>query len=278
MAPRPGHDQTRSMTEPSILPRLAALAAERPIALFLDVDGTLLDIAPEPDQVIVPAGLRQVLEGLERDLGGALALVSGRAVPDLDRLFDPVLLPAAGVHGASLRLSRDGEARWVAPPPDLDHARRAVAAFVAAHPGTRFEDKTASVVLHYRGRPEAGEAAGTLVGALAGEDDRLEALSGKMVWEIRPRGVDKGEALDRFLATAPFAGRLPVFAGDDVTDLAGFDAARRHGGQAILVGDPEGGDLSDRVPGAWTVADPAAFRALLADFAAMLRRMREAAA
>lgn len=227
-------------------------------ALFLDVDGTLLDIAESPDKVRVPRALRAALESLHRRLGGALALVSGRPVDDLDRLFAPLLLPACGGHGAHWR-ARAGEplchetAATLAAP-----VRERLHALARAHAGILTEDKGSSFALHYRAAPAAGQSLAAALHGLLSEPEGagLRLLPGKMVFEVIAHGGDKAQAIRRFLEVAPFAGRRPLFIGDDVTDEPALAMMPGLGGLALAVGRP--------LPGASAVfADAAAVRAAL---------------
>ncbi|MBW8271417.1 trehalose-phosphatase [Caldovatus sp. SYSU G05006] len=203
-------------------------------ALFLDFDGTLVEIAPVPDAVRVPPGLLPVLDRLARRLEGALAVVSGRPIADLDR-FLPLPIVKVGDHGATLRLGPAAPAigpNLPLPPP----AWRARAADLAARfPGMLLEDKAHGFVLHYRlAGPEAGEAARALLSALVAEDPaRFTLLSARKAWEVRPRGVSKASAVAALMARPPFAGRVPVFIGDDATDEEGMAAARAAGGLGL---------------------------------------------
>jgi trehalose 6-phosphate phosphatase len=204
-------------------------------ALFLDLDGTLLEIEATPTAVRVEPPLRRLLAALEQALGGALALVSGRAVPDLDRLLAPLSLPCAGQHGLEWR-GADGVLRHHPVVPIPDEIPRALAAFAEAHPGIVFEAKGASWALHFRQRPEVGRAAAALVtrlGTAAGS--AWEVLHGKMAVELRPATVDKGVGIDRLRERPPFAGRRPVFLGDDWTDEDGFRTVNDLGGVSIAV-------------------------------------------
>jgi trehalose 6-phosphate phosphatase len=235
-----------------------------PCALFLDVDGTLLDIAGSPAAVIVPDGLRATLQSLHHRLGGALALVSGRPIEDLDRLFAPLCLPAAGAHGAQWRL-RAGEAVGrKAGKPLPGEVRRRLLALAGAHDGVLAEDKGTSLALHYRAAPAARAAllAG-LEEILAGpEGVELRFLPGKMVFEVLTGGYDKAAAVERLLAEAPFAGRRPIFVGDDVTDEPALAAMPALGGLAFSVGR--------LLPGAAAVfGSPEALRSALASAAGM---------
>jgi trehalose 6-phosphate phosphatase len=201
------------------------------------VDGTLIEIAPTPDTVRVPRGLPRLLGHLHDRMGGALALVSGRPIAEIDRLFAPVLLPAAGVHGAEIRLHGPIE-RMAGGFEDGAAVRAAVAAFAAAHPGLRVEDKGAALALHYRGAPALERPVDHFAAALA-RQFRLHLQAGKCVAELKASPSTKGDALRRMMAAAPFAGRVPVMVGDDLTDEHGFEAARALGGLALRVGAAE---------------------------------------
>jgi trehalose 6-phosphate phosphatase len=207
-------------------------------ALFLDVDGTLLHIAPRPQDVRVDDALIGLLEKLHAALGGALALVSGRPLREVDALIAPLLLPASGQHGVERRdaLGNLHEHGQPAPPA----AGRRLAAFASAHPGLILEDKGASLALHYRLVPELAGFVQAEMGDLALELGRdWQALPGKMVCELKPAALDKGSSVCQFMAEPPFRGRLPVFVGDDVTDEYGFEAVNRIGGCSIKVGPGE---------------------------------------
>lgn len=218
-------------------------------ALFLDFDGTLVAIAAQPELVTVPEGLVPLLSRLSTALGGALAIVSGRKMSDLDAYLAPLALPSAAEHGAAQRLA-DGRLVQLARPP-LQGVIRVMLALASEHPGLRVEVKTAAVALHYRHAPEqASLCLETLVEAIK-LTPGIELLHGKFVLEVKPVGVSKGSAIDIFMSHPPFAGRTPVFVGDDTTDEAGFLAVQALGGTGIKVG-----------PGATTAhlhcSDPAA--------------------
>lgn len=207
-------------------------------ALFLDIDGTLLDIARTPDAVVVPDELKNSLEKLRDELGGALALVSGRSLAVIDSLFAPLKGAAIGCHGVEVR-GADGKVAALAPPmPDW------VTAFfrglAASHSGVLLEDKHYVLSLHYRLAPEAR---GDLHAALEKERDRLAAanislLEGKAVIDARPRGVDKGVGVRALLQQSPFHGRHVLFGGDDVTDQDVFQILPQIGGSGFSVGKP----------------------------------------
>lgn len=204
-------------------------------ALFLDFDGTLIDLAPQPEAIVVPAGLVSTLRILSDYLDGALALISGRPIEQIDRFLQPLHLPVAGVHGAERR-SGGGDVTLLATHP-LQRVEQAAAALVARHPGLRMERKRGSLALHYRLAPELEplclQAMEEAVAASAG----LTLLRGKMVVEAKPHCATKGRAIEAFLQEAPFAGRTPVFVGDDFTDETGFATVQRLHGVGIKVGE-----------------------------------------
>lgn len=207
-------------------------------AILLDVDGTLLDIAPTPQAVYVPETLRQSLAMLRGRVGGALALVSGRPIADLDSLFTPLRLPAVGGHGAEFRPLAEGgavEKRAVM----LDPAFREDLANIAArHSGVIVEDKGYSIALHYRTVPKQGISLIHDVkhACIAWHDRSIEMLTGKAVIEIKPAGFDKGTGVRELMSHAPFKGRMPIFVGDDKTDEDAFAVIPDYGGIAVSVG------------------------------------------
>jgi trehalose 6-phosphate phosphatase len=215
---------------PGDLARLAPLSSA---AYFLDVDGTLLEIKPRPEDVVADAGLRVLLTELTAATQGALALVSGRKIEDLDRIFAPLIFPAAGLHGAEIRYA-DGS-RMAPPDGTMDKVRRPLADFVAAHPTLRLEDKGAALAVHFRQAPDLAEVVLTFVGALA-ERSGLFMQEGKMVAELKDARHDKGKGVAALLATPPFSGRLPVFIGDDMTDENGFSFVNAQGGISVRAG------------------------------------------
>mgnify|MGYP003582800502 CR=1 FL=1 len=204
-------------------------------SLFLDFDGTLAPIADTPDGVVVDTDLLTLLGELRDVLGGRLAIVSGRSIATLRDLgFANFLL--AGTHG--LEFAHPGE-DVEAPPrrPAVDDAEAAFHAFADGKPGLLVERKSISVGLHFRGAPQWGAQAGELASDLADKLD-LALQPGKMLFELRPGGADKGSAVHVLMGRAPMAGGRPVFIGDDVTDEEGFAAAAELGGAGILVGPP----------------------------------------
>ena len=225
------------------------------IALFLDVDGTLLELAATPQAVSVSDDLRERLRALAVASGGAVALVSGRAIADLDALFAPLALPAAGLHGFERRCASGSYSRRPLPSAAaLEMARGAMLDFARRHGELLVEDKRFALALHYRNAPQLE---GTIVKAMADVSARvsgqLELQRGKMVVELRPSGATKAEAVAAFLAEAPFAGRLAVFIGDDLTDEPAFGLVNRLGGVSAVV----------------SATRPSAARARLADVAAV---------
>jgi trehalose 6-phosphate phosphatase len=204
-------------------------------ALLLDLDGTLLDIAPTPDAVVVPPGLVADLRALRTRLGGALAVVTGRPIAQVDALLDDAPYAVAGEHGGAIRHA-PGQAEQHAPLPEPPAEWLATgAAIAAAHPGALLERKSRGFVLHYRAAPEHGPALQRALQALMQDTPGFAVLAAHMALELKPLGADKGTAVAALMADAPFAGRLPVFIGDDVTDEDGMAAARRMGGAGLRV-------------------------------------------
>lgn len=226
-----------SLTDDGAARALLALARSQP-ALLLDVDGTLLDIAPAPDRVHVPDGLRDTLQRISAATGGACAFVSGRPVADLDRIFAPLTLSAVGAHGAELRVSGEAIRPLAAPLPDALR-RKLVAA--ASDAGVIVEDKGYSLALHFRGVPEReAELRDVAAAAIAASPGRnLVLLDGKAMIEVKRSGVDKGRGVAALMALPPFHGRHPVFIGDDVTDVSVFDILPGLGGTGFSVGRPD---------------------------------------
>ncbi|TZF89989.1 trehalose-phosphatase [Cognatilysobacter lacus] len=224
-----------SAPAPMILP--APPPVQSHWALFLDVDGCLLDFADRPEDVDVPEGLREALQSLASGLGGAVAFVSGRRIAQVDALFAPLRLPAAGLHGLELRQGDGIVESCCDEPGDLRNVREAAEKVALAHPGARVEDKGAAVALHWRAAPAARSPLEALAASALARLPGYRLQHGNCVVELRPAHSDKGEAVRRLMETAPFAGRLPVYAGDDLTDEDGFSAANRLGGLSVRVGD-----------------------------------------
>jgi trehalose 6-phosphate phosphatase len=210
------------------------------MGLFLDVDGTLLDIAPRPEAVVVAAGLVDDLAACRDALDGALALVSGRPIAELDRLFAPLRLSAAGVHGAELRRLPDGEVELLAQGRFNDSFRIELDLLAGEFPDSYVEDKGVSFAVHY---PDPGcdiaslkRALHRLMRVMDPSGEALRLVAGHRVFEIQLNGFDKGRAIEQFMETAPFRGRRPTFLGDDEIDRPAFDAAVALGGFAFSVG------------------------------------------
>lgn len=204
-------------------------------ALFLDFDGTLVEIAAHPQAVVVPDGLRPTLARVQRLLGGAVAVISGRPIAQIDEFLDPLVLCVAGVHGAERRCA-DGSLAWM-PVPPLQRVEQAATSLARHHPGLRVETKRGSLALHYRQTPELEAQCLAAMQEAVDQSPGLALLRGKMVVEAKPRQASKGHAIEAYLREPPFAGRKPVFIGDDVTDEAGFATVQALGGIGVKVGD-----------------------------------------
>ncbi|MBL9096709.1 MAG: trehalose-phosphatase [Alphaproteobacteria bacterium] len=226
------------MIDPFALPRLYPLATppepEKNWALFFDLDGTLLEIARTPDSVVVPHDLIRDLAAASTALGGALAVVSGRPLAEVDALLAPLRLPGAGEHGAVVRLpcgSRDEVDDQV--PGEWAEALTDAA---ADKEGVSVERKVHSVVVHYRRAPRfEGFFKHLCAELIQGAASEFEILQGKMAVEIRPKTVTKARAVELLMQGEPFRGRKPIFVGDDVTDQDGFRAAEAFGGKGLDV-------------------------------------------
>lgn len=223
-------------------------------ALFLDIDGTLIDIAPSPEQVRIPTDLAHLIDDLTTALGGALAILTGRPIVDVDRFLAPLAPVAAGVHGAELRTSRGGEVQLTAEPidPEVIDAVRDV---MQSEPGVFVELKRASIAVHYRLAPDAGARIETaLQGVVGSSHDHLILCKGRKVLEIMPRHISKGSALEQIAELPAFRGRTPIMIGDDVSDQTAFASAERLGGSGLTVAGEQYG------PGEATFANPTEVR------------------
>jgi trehalose 6-phosphate phosphatase len=213
----------------------AVLADPAQWALFIDIDGTLLGMAPTPDTVHVPAGLVPLLQSVERGLGGAVAILTGRRVADADRLFAPLKWVASGVHGTELRCTPDAPVAQLAPPipADVVQAMNNISGIAA---GILIEQKGSGVAVHYRNAPLARRALESeLVAIISASAYDLVLREGRKVLEAVPKGFSKGTALVEIASRAPFKGRRPVMIGDDVGDESAFLAAERLGGLGLRV-------------------------------------------
>jgi trehalose 6-phosphate phosphatase len=210
-------------------PRLSSDAA-----LFLDFDGTLVALAETPEAIEVPAALVALLGDLQHQLGGALAVVSGRQIDSIDRYLAPLRLPAAGEHGVQRRNAEGHLQEQRAP--DLTGVLTVVNELAREHEGLLVERKHAAIALHYRQAPHLEAVCRDAMMRAVNGQPQFELLHGKFVFEIKPAGINKGIAIDAFMHEPPFVGRRPVFAGDDTTDESGFAVVQPRGGVAIKVG------------------------------------------
>jgi trehalose 6-phosphate phosphatase len=218
-----------------MLPLLASNAA-----LFLDVDGTLIEFVPRPEDARVPPTLIETIGALRGALGGALAVVSGRNLADIDRLFAPLALAAGGQHGAEARLTARGKAEiFAVTETALAAVIERLGPFLAAHPRIRVERKGLSTAFHYRDAPaDAPALRAALEQALGPIADKLSLLDSHLCYDLRASDANKGKVVERLMDVPPFAGGVPVYIGDDWTDEDGFKAALAANGRAIRVGVP----------------------------------------
>lgn len=206
--------------------------------LFLDIDGTLVEFADTPSETHSDRTVKALLSDLAAKLKGALALVSGREIRTIDALFEPLKLPAAGLHGVERRDAAGRLHGGSASDPKLNGARAALNRLVLSYPGTLIEDKGPNLAVHFRLAPHFADAVRRAVFAIAAPlSDSYQLQEGAQVIELKPRGFSKGSAVDAFMKEAPFKGHLPVFIGDDLTDMDGFAAVEKAGGVSIGVGD-----------------------------------------
>lgn len=222
-------------------------------ALFLDFDGTLIELADTPDSITVAPELASLLERLRLRLGGRLALVSGRSIDDLETYLSIPGIPLSGSHGLELRLG-DGTVVPLRAPHGLDDVRDRVRRFAGERGGLLVEDKPAGVALHFRRSPAAATAVADFMEQLARESD-LIVQHGNMVVELRPHGADKGDAVRALMKETPFAGARPIFVGDDLTDEHAFAAVADMGGAGVLVGAPRDTAALYRLPSVAGVAE-----------------------
>jgi trehalose 6-phosphate phosphatase len=239
-----------------------AALSDDPLALFLDVDGTLLDLAARPDHVVTPAGLVTTLARTERKLAGALALISGRAIDDVDHLFAPLRLRASGVHGAEIRLDPDAPATPTAAAELPQSLLAALRLAIEPFPGVFVEDKRFSFTVHYRLAPSAERPVRNLIKQLVEPlPIAVDVMDAHYAIEIKSPCFDKGRAIATFLSTSTFRGRTPIFVGDDTTDESGFALVSARGGFAYSVGRPRKGAIG-------AFSQPEAVREWLAEFVA----------
>jgi trehalose 6-phosphate phosphatase len=245
--------RSRSEHDPGKIP-----APRADFAYFFDIDGTLVDISPTPSEVRLERELLELIERLHEVSGGALALISGRSIQDIDSLFHGQRLPVAGQHGVERR-SGDGRiSRHHFSGEHLEVSRARLREAIARHSRLFLEDKGLSLALHYRQAPTLGSFAHRLMRTLQLEiGPDYTVLTGKRIVEIKPSGKDKGQAVEEFMSEVPFKGRIPVFVGDDATDEYGFAVVNALGGHSIKVG-------RGRSIARWRLANVAAVRSWLA--------------
>lgn len=236
----------------------------RNVALFIDLDGTLIDIALAPQDAAAPPELVPLLERLSQRLEGGLAILTGRQLSDVDRILAPLRSAAAGVHGAEMRLEPNGEVQYFAKALDASvvEATRQIGSL---DPGILIEPKGLSISVHFRLAPEAAENVRIALEQIVSHAaDNLVLCPGRMVIELVPRHISKGAALERLMSVAPFRGRIPLMIGDDISDITAIDAACRLGGRGMRVaGGFVGPDEAD-------FKNPAHVRSWLANFAERL--------
>jgi len=236
--------------------------------LFLDVDGTLIELTDAPLETFADAALKTLLGHVAERLGGAVALVSGRSIRYLDELFAPLRLPAAGLHGVERRKASGVLHGASFVDTQLSQARTAVLALVEAHPGTSMEDKGRTIAVHFRMAPQVeANIRQSLIDIAKPLGSNYHIQEGNMVLEIKPRGFSKATAIKAFMKEPPFSGRKPVFVGDDLTDQDGFRLVEDQGGISIAVGE--------RVRGQFRLENASAVRTWLQEIAALHDSHRE---
>jgi trehalose 6-phosphate phosphatase len=230
--------------------------------LFLDVDGTLVELTDTPSQTNADAEIKTLLSDVAERLGGAVAFVSGRKIQTLDELFAPLRLPAAGLHGVERRKASGAMQGANFVDVQLDGARASIKLLVDAYPGTSMEDKDRTIAVHFRMAPQfEGFIRQAVIDIAKPLGSNYHIQGGKMLFEIKPRGFSKAGAIKAFMHEPPFSGRLPVFVGDDLTDQDGFAMVESRGGISIGVGE--------LVRGQYQLADVSAVRNWLRGIAAL---------
>lgn len=204
-------------------------------ALFLDIDGTLIDVAPDPDKISIPAGLTELLQHLDAHLGGALALNTGRQIAVVDRMLAPLRFSAAGVHGTELRLDPRVETASMTPTLPQKLIAEVVAGAATLSDAIVVEDKRVGLAVHFRHAPDAEPGLSRRLLQIVADWPAFELRTGRKVLEIIPRGFTKASAIQYFLQATPFKGRLPIVVGDDVGDEPALTLARAMGGAALTV-------------------------------------------
>jgi trehalose 6-phosphate phosphatase len=237
--PLPEDMSSEEEYSPDVVPVPASLVPHlNQTAILLDIDGTLLDLAPTPREVWVPPGLSKTLNRLLARTSGALAMVSGRSLNDIDLIFAPDQFPAVGGHGAEMRVQTDSESVATHAPPMDKELKRRLAAIAKLSPGILLEDKGYSLALHYRLAPHAEKAIYEAVSLIRADlpNAPIEVLPGKCVCEIKHSGFNKATGVRELMTHEPFKGRRPLFVGDDVTDESVFAIMSELGGMAFSVG------------------------------------------
>jgi trehalose 6-phosphate phosphatase len=230
--------------------------------LFLDIDGTLVEFSNTPSQTVADPEIKSLLAAVVARLMGAVALVSGREIRSIDALFAPLTLPASGLHGVERRDAKGAMHGAEFKDDALIAARGALSQLSRSYPGTLIEDKGRNVAVHFRLAPQFADAVRRAVIAIAAPlRDRYQLQEGIMMMEIMPKGFSKGSAVQAFMRESPFAGRSPVFIGDDLTDVNAFAAVETVGGVSIGVGP--------RVTGQYHLNNVAEVRRYLQEFAAL---------
>jgi trehalose 6-phosphate phosphatase len=234
----------------------------------LDVDGTLIEFTDSPLDTFADADLKTLLGRVAERLGGAVALVSGRSIHYLDKLFAPLCLPSAGLHGVERRKASGAMHGASFVDTQLDQARSALNSLVAAHPGTIVEDKGRTLAVHFRMAPQYESAVREALTAIAAPlGGNYHIQEGTMTLELKPRGFTKATAVKAFMSEPPFSGRTPVFVGDDLTDQDALRTVEDEGGISIAVGE--------RVHGQFRIENASAVRTWLRGIAALYDSHRE---
>lgn len=250
-------------SQPACLP-----PPDRDYCLFLDFDGTLVNLESRPDDVRCDEALISLLDRTTQGLSGAVAIISGRQIEAVDALIAPLRIAVAGVHGFERRAADGIVYRPTPHAGRLGMLRQRLVQFVAGHPGLLLEDKALALAVHFRNAPHlAGIVREYMQGLNALYGDELELLDGSSVLEVKPATHSKATAVEAFMQEEPFAGRTPIYIGDDTTDYDGFVAVVRHEGMAIGVGS--------MVSAPWRLRDPSAVRLWLEDFNQMSVRTAE---
>jgi trehalose 6-phosphate phosphatase len=204
-------------------------------ALFIDFDGSLVGLAMTPDEIVVKPQTIMLLEKLLRGFGGAIAIVTGRRIADVDEHLAPLRLPASGVHGLEFR-ARPNEIKAAPVSEELSEVRRRLAEALPRNDRIYVEDKGGALVLHFRQHPEQEARAQRIADEVVQGLETLHVVKGHAIFEIRQRDITKANAVRRFMRRPPFHGRIPVFVGDDVTDEDGMREANAEGGFGVKIG------------------------------------------